>query len=104
MNTAVVNKASVLSLLKANEPQLRAYGIQRMGLFGSFARDHAIHKKSDVDFLVDFKKGEKTFRNLMNLGYFLEDLLGRKVELVTTESLSPYIGPRILKEVQDVIV
>jgi len=102
MLAAVANKESLLTLLKENGPQIRAYGIQKLGLFGSFVRDREIHKKSDVDFLVDFKKGQKTFRNLMNLGYFLEELLGRKVELITRESLSPYIGPHILKEVQDV--
>lgn len=104
MSTAVTNKESLLLLLKEHGPQIRAYGIQRLGLFGSFVRDREIHTKSDVDFLVDFTSGQKTFRNLMNLGYFLEDLLGRKVELVTRESLSPYIGPHILKEVQDVVI
>jgi predicted nucleotidyltransferase len=38
----------------------------------------------------------------MDLSFFLEDLLGRKVELVTPQSLSKFIGPYILKEVQDV--
>jgi uncharacterized protein len=44
--------------------------------------------------------GEKTFDNFINLAFFLEDILGRKVDLITKESLSPYIGPRILQEVE----
>lgn len=43
-----------------------------------------------------------TFDNFMEVSFLLEDLLGRKVELVTPESLSPYIGPHILREVESV--
>ena len=55
---------------------------------------------SDVDILVSFTPEKKTFDNFMHLGFFLEDLLGRTVDLVTTESLSPHIGPHILSEVE----
>jgi len=47
-----------------------------------------------------FESGKKSFDNFMNLAFFLEDLLERKVDLITTESLSPYIGPKILREVE----
>ena len=75
--------------------------VERLGLFGSFVRGEQ-DPQSDVDLLVRFRPQEKTFDNFMQLGFFLEDLLQRKVELVTTESLSPYLGPHILEETQDV--
>ena len=102
MITAVADKQSLLSILKENGNNIRAFGVEQMGLFGSFAHDTDIHEESDIDFLVDFTEGKKTFRNLMDLGYFLEDLLGRKVELLTRLSLSPFLGPHILNEVEDV--
>ena len=54
--------------------------------------------------LVEFLPGKHSFDNFMELAFLLEDLLGRKVELVTYESLSPYIGTHILREVQRVSV
>jgi predicted nucleotidyltransferase len=59
---------------------------------------------SDIDILVAFKPEQKTFENFMNLSFFLEDIFGRSVDLVTVEALSPYIGPHILEEVEYVTI
>ena len=88
----------ILSKIERHEEQIRAFGVKRLGLFGSFVRGQQT-ESSDVDLLVEFDAGRKTFDSFMQLAFFLEDLLGRRVELVTPESLSPYIGPHILKEV-----
>jgi hypothetical protein len=82
-------------------PQIRALGVARLALFGSVLRDQA-GPDSDVDLLVQFAPGAKTFDRFLALTDLLEGLLGRRVELVTTESLSPFIGPRILAEARDV--
>lgn len=99
----VQTKAQVLSLLHQHQSELQQFGVNRCGVFGSFARD-AIHEQSDVDILVVFDPEQKTFDNFMHLAFFLEDLFGRNVDLVTIESLSPYIGPKILREVEYVSV
>ncbi|MBI4320433.1 MAG: nucleotidyltransferase family protein [Chloroflexi bacterium] len=96
---AVHSKEEVLSLLQEHQPELRRLGVRRCGLFGSFVRNQARHQ-SDVDILVEFEPNQKTFDRFMQLAFFLEDLFGRKVDLITTESLSPYIGPHILREVE----
>lgn len=101
-NKPVANKQALLQLLKENSSQLRGYGVRELTLFGSFVRDSGIHKKSDVDFFVHFHEEELTFRNFMDLGYFLEDLLGRKVEIIEPYRLSPFILPHVLKEIEDV--
>ena len=75
--------------------------VKRLSLFGSATRSD-FRPDSDVDLLVEFQPGQKTFDNFMGLADFFEDLLQRRVELVTTEALSPYLGPRILAEVEDV--
>jgi predicted nucleotidyltransferase len=56
-----------------------------------------------VDLLVDFQPGRKTYDNFLDLAELLEKILQRPVELITRESLSPYIGPRILQEAEDVL-
>ncbi len=96
---ALQTESGILSLIEESREQIRAFGVRRLGLFGSFARGQA-REDSDVDLLVEFERDRKTSDAFMQLAFFLEDLLGRRVELVTPESLSPHIGPRILQEVK----
>lgn len=92
-------KNEILDAIRRNQSQIRILGVKRLGLFGSFVRGEQ-HTDSDVDLLVDFEEGQKTFDHFIQLSFLLEDLLGRKVELVTSDSLSPHIGPYILREVE----
>jgi predicted nucleotidyltransferase len=88
---------NVIDILKSHEREMKKrFGIKRIGLFGSFARGEQ-KDASDVDILVEFE--EPTFDNFINLAFFLEDLFSRRVELVTPDSLSPYIAPYVEKEV-----
>jgi predicted nucleotidyltransferase len=57
---------------------------------------------SDIDILVEFTPEKHTFDNFMEVAFLLEEILGRKVELIATEALSPRIGPHILREVKHV--
>ena len=95
----VRSKEEVLAIMSNHEREIRALGVWRWGFFGSFVREQNT-EQSDIDILVEFEPGQKTFDNFMQLAFFLEDLLGRDVDLVTPESLSPHIGPHILKEVE----
>ncbi|MBN1323205.1 MAG: nucleotidyltransferase family protein [Methanotrichaceae archaeon] len=72
------------------------FSVRRIGVFGSFARGEA-GAESDVDILVEFER--PTFDNFMELCIYLEDLFERRVELVTPDSLSPYILPYVRMEV-----
>jgi hypothetical protein len=99
LTEAIKTKKEITILLRKNAARLRSFGLKRIGLFGSFVRGEQ-QSASDIDFLVEFEPGRKTFDNFMALSFFLEELLGRKVEIVTRESLSPYIGPHILAEVE----
>ena len=89
----------ILALIETHQSEIRAFGVRRLGLFGSFVRGEQ-RQESDVDLLVEFDRGRKTFDAFMRLAFYLENLFGRRVELVTPESLSPYIGPHILGEVE----
>ena len=95
----IKKKQEILNVLDKNRSHIRTLGVKRIGLFGSFVRGEQ-NLDSDIDLLVEFEIGRKTFDNFMELSFFLEEVLQNKVELVTVESLSPYIGPHILKEVE----
>ena len=98
----VQTKAEVIARLQQQQARLRALGVAQIGLFGSFVRDEAT-ASSDVDVLVDFEPGRKTFNGFFEVVDFLEELLGREVEVLTRPGLSPYIGPHILRTTEYVL-
>jgi len=77
---------------------MERFGVAKIGIFGSAARGEE-RQESDVDVLVCFAPGQATFRNFMELAYYLEDLFGRRVDLVTEHGLSGYIRPTVEREV-----
>ncbi len=99
MMKGVQTETGILTLIREHQDEIGTFGVKRLGLFGSFVRGQQ-NAGSNVDLLVEFHAGRKTFDAFMHLAFFLEDILGRRVELVTPESLSPYIGPHILKDVK----
>ena len=72
------------------------FAVKRIGIYGSFSRGEE-KESSDIDILVEFEK--PTFRNFMNLSFYLEDLFGRKADLVTVKGLHPRIRPYVEKDV-----
>jgi len=102
MSPPVMDRAQVVERLRARESEIRALGVVRLALFGSVLRGQA-RDGSDIDILVQFAPGAKSYERFLTLAELLESHLGRRVELVTTEALSPVIGPRILAEARDVL-
>jgi predicted nucleotidyltransferase len=99
MQLPVQNKKELIERILASEKEIRSYGVKHLGIFGSFVRDEA-KENSDIDFFIDFDIEYKTLKNFLRLADILEELTGRKIEIVTPQSLSKYIGPYILKEVE----
>lgn len=77
-------------------PVLRRYGVKRTAVFGSFVRGEE-REDSDIDILVEFE-GEKSLLDLAGLKIELEEKLGRKVDVLTYNSLHPLLRDRILSE------
>ena len=102
MAATALTSADVRSRLTAAQAEILRLGVSRLALFGSVLRN-AARPDSDVDFLVEFQPGEKSYRHFFALGELLEQLLDRRVELVTQESLSPFLQLRILADASDVI-
>lgn len=88
--------------IAACAPEIRALGVRRLALFGSVLRGNP-SAGSDADFLVEFDPGRKSWDAFLALADLLESHLGRRVELVTMEALSPYLGPKLLAEAEDVL-
>lgn len=99
MQNELKNKEQIFRLIQSNSEHIRSFGIKKIGLFGSFVRNQQT-KDSDIDFIVEFEKDKKSYARFIKLAYFLEELLGRKVDLLTNQSLSPYLGTSILNETE----
>lgn len=96
---ALADRESVIRTLRSALPDLRErYGVQRLALFGSFARGES-DARSDLDLLVEFDDRPLTLLQFVALEDELGDLLGVKVDLVERRALKPHIGRRILEEV-----
>jgi hypothetical protein len=88
-----------LALLREHEPEIKTrFGVAKIGIFGSFVRGEE-RPDSDVDVLVTFRNGEKSFDRYMDCKFYLEDLFGRKVDLVMKGTIKKRLRPYILGEV-----
>lgn len=83
--------------LRRNLPFLRKeFHVKRIGVFGSVARGEA-SSESDIDVLVEFQK--PIGWEFIDLKEYLEEVLGRRVDLVTVKALKPQLKERVLSEV-----
>jgi uncharacterized protein len=95
-----IDKGDVKHVLMSNASYLKeAFYVKELGIFGSFANGKQ-RKSSDVDVLVVFDKGHKDLFNYMRLKNSIEELVGRKVDLVIKEAVKPRLKDKILSEVE----
>jgi len=85
----------ILKRLQAHRHAIRAYGVRSLGLFGSYARGEQ-KQGSDLDFVVEFER--KSFDAYMDLKDYLENLFGRRVDLVISDTIKPRLRETILQE------
>lgn len=91
-------KERILALITEQRPRLQALGVERIGLFGSFARGEE-HAGSDVDLLVEFRPGAHIgLFEFVRMRRFLAGALGTEVDLVTPDALRPEMREQILEE------
>lgn len=94
----IQDKEQILRLIRNNEDTIRNYGVSRIGLFGSYVRGDQ-EENSDIDLIVQFEKGEKSYMKFFKLSEYLESLLKKRVDLLTDVGISPLIKPKIEKEI-----
>ncbi|HOA41213.1 MAG TPA: nucleotidyltransferase family protein [Halanaerobiales bacterium] len=88
----------IIIFLKNNKYELEKYGINKIGLFGSYAKNQE-NEYSDIDILVEFKEGNETFDNYMDLKFYLEERFNKKVDLVIAENIKEDLKKEILGSV-----
>jgi predicted nucleotidyltransferase len=94
-----MGKQEIINIIRNNKHEMESrYGVQRLGLFGSYVREGQ-RKKSDIDILVTFNRDIDLF-DFLDLRKHLESQLQAKVDLVMETALKPAIGKRILSEVE----
>lgn len=95
----MTTREDIITALKTYKPELSKFGVQTIGLFGSYVRNEQT-KKSDIDLLIDFEPDQENFDNYMAVYDLFEKLFrNEKVEIVTKNGLSKHIAPKILNEI-----
>lgn len=88
----------ILAFLQEHKSEMQEkFGAIRIGLAGSYARGDAT-EESDIDIVVELKS-DNTYRSFFNLLYFLQDSLGKRVDLATESSLKPLVRKTICKDI-----
>lgn len=96
----IINKQHIKKAIKQKGVQIKGFGVSKIGLFGSYVRGEQ-QKDSDIDVYIEFKPEAETFNNFMDLYDLLEETFEENtIDIVTQNGLSPFIGPKILKEVE----
>ena len=93
-----MTKEDIKRVLLSNKKMLKRYKVSKIGIFGSFATG-GTKKKSDVDLLVEFEDMIDLF-DFVHLNDEIRQILKNRVDLVTPDTIKPYIKPKILKEVE----
>ena len=93
-----MNRDDVLNLLRTRKATLsERFGVAELAIFGSFARDEA-GEDSDLDVLARFE-GDVTSKGYFGAQFYIEDLLGREVDLVTRKELRAEIRPYVERDI-----
>jgi len=95
----MLTSETIMKTLTLHRKEIQQYGVRRIGLFSSYGTNNQ-HQESDIDILVEFKRGKKTFDNYIKLKFFLERSFSRPVDLVVKEAVKLELKPSILKSVR----
>lgn len=92
----------VLEILRKHEKEIRErFGVKRIGIFGSFVRGEQ-KETSDIDLVVEFEKPD--FDNFMDLAFYLEDLTGRSIDILTPEGIKHIRIKEVAEDIMGSIV
>lgn len=95
-----MNRQEILKILSIHKPELsKLFGVDSIALFGSSVRGESL-PTSDIDLLVEFRKGNKDFFNFIRCKFYLEDIFNHKVDLVMKSAVKPRIKKQIFQQAQ----
>lgn len=94
-----MNGEEIYAFLRSKKSEFKKFGVKKIGLFGSYGKNQQ-NDYSDIDVLVEFENGYKTFDNYMELKFFLEDKFNKKVDLVIAKNIKEELKEEILGSVR----
>ena len=97
-----MNREEILKKLRENKEKIRQFGVKRIGIFGSAVRDE-LNDKSDIDIVVEFERGKATFKNVCGLVDFLEELFGKKIDLLTPDGIESIRIKHVRDEIKEAV-
>ena len=96
----MLTKQDIFQTIIDNKEAIKNFGVTEIGLFGSYVRDEQT-EKSDIDLLIHYNIKEINYKKYFLFCEYMDNLFSnKKVEIVSKNGLSPYIGPYILKSVK----
>ena len=96
----MLTKQDIFQTIIDNKEAIKSFGVTEIGLFGSYVRDEQTDK-SDIDLLIHYNIKEINYKKYFLFCEYMDNLFSNiKVEIVSKNGLSPYIGPHILKSVK----
>ncbi len=90
---------NILKMIEDKRERIDDFGVKEIGLFGSYLKNEQ-NEESDIDILVEFYEGKKTFDNYMGLKFFLEELFDKKVDLVLKNAVKPFLKEQIMGNIK----
>ena len=99
MITAVQNKQQAFERIQSHQSALKLFGAARLGLFGSFVRGEQ-KEESDIDFVVEFEPGRKKLHSFLDMADYLEEIMARKVDLLTWEGMAGFVQKHVANEIE----
>jgi len=95
----MLTKQDIFKTIIDNKETIKSFGVTEIGLFGSYVRNEQT-EDSDIDILIDYNIKEINYKKYFLFHEFMENLFkNQKIEIVSKNGLSPFIGPHILKSV-----
>ncbi len=98
---AALTKVDILEVLRRHRPNLERFSVKTIALFGSYAKD-APSDSSDLDFVVEFSN--PTYDNFTGLEQYIEQLFGRRVDILTPAGVESIRAPRISEDIKRTLV
>ena len=94
-----MNKEEIIRKIRENRKKIESFGVKKIGIFGSIVRGEA-KKDSDIDIVVEFERGKASFKNFCALVDFLEELFGRKVDILTPDGIESIRIKHVKEEIK----
>ena len=94
-----MNKEEIIRKIRENRKKIESFGVKKIGIFGSIVRGEA-KEDSDIDIVVEFERGKATFKNVCGLVDFLEELFGKKVDILTPDGIESIRIKHVKEEIK----